>query len=195
MRAFHRRASVCIRDGDRGNTKSKFVRLFVAAVVAWTSVPIDARAQPVGQQRDNPPRSPALTDPLLASRTRWDINHDGVNTCEEWQIFVSRLFDLANQNEDRSLNTKEFVRLREKERLFADADFSFFDVDHNGRISRKEFIGRPNPFFVRFDRNGDCRVTAEETAANGNSAPRGRPQPPGGGSGRGARGEAFGFRP
>jgi hypothetical protein len=52
----------------------------------------------------------------------------------------------------------------------ASADVGYFDDDRDHRVSRKEFIEKPSPFFTRYDANGDCRVTAEEM--KGPSTPR-----------------------
>jgi Ca2+-binding EF-hand superfamily protein len=50
--------------------------------------------------------------------------------------------------------------------LFADADLAYFDDNKDGRVSRDEFINKPSPFFQRFDRNHDCKVTPDELAGN-----------------------------
>lgn len=41
----------------------------------------------------------------------------------------------------------------------------YFDEDQEGKITRKEFVEKPSAFIRRFDRNGDCRVTADEIEA------------------------------
>jgi len=40
-----------------------------------------------------------------------------------------------------------------------DADFAYFDDNHDGRVSRDEFVRKPNPLFARYDRNGDVSET------------------------------------
>jgi Ca2+-binding EF-hand superfamily protein len=57
----------------------------------------------------------------------------------------------------------------------ADADFGYFDENQDGKISRSEFVGKPSQFILRFDSNGDCRVTSDELRAA--AAPKG-PQGP-----------------
>jgi Ca2+-binding EF-hand superfamily protein len=47
----------------------------------------------------------------------------------------------------------------------ADADFGYFDENQDGKITRKEFVDKPSAFILRFDRNGDCRVTPDEIRA------------------------------
>ena len=47
----------------------------------------------------------------------------------------------------------------------APADFGYFDENQDGKITRKEFVEKPSAFILRFDRNGDCRVTGNEIRA------------------------------
>jgi Ca2+-binding EF-hand superfamily protein len=61
----------------------------------------------------------------------------------------------------------------------ADADFGYFDENQDSKITRKEFVEKPNAFILRFDRNGDCRVTADEIkAAVAAKGPRGSAERP-----------------
>ena len=94
----------------------------------------------------------------------WDINHDGVYTCEEWKIYVTTLFAKADRNHDGYLTADEFSAIKRADPLFADADLSYFDDNKDGRVSRDEFVNKPSPFFQRFDLNHDCRVTQDELA-------------------------------
>jgi len=55
----------------------------------------------------------------------------------------------------------------------ADADFGYFDENQDGEITRKEFVDKASAFFLRFDGNGDCRVTPDEIRAA--AAPKDRP--------------------
>lgn len=87
------------------------------------------------------------------------------------------VFSRADKNRDGFLNASEFDDLRRSERFFASADFLYFDDDRDRRIGRKEFVDRPNPLFVRYDRNNDCRVTAEEM--NGTATKNKDKGPPG----------------
>jgi hypothetical protein len=78
------------------------------------------------------------------------------------------------------------------EPVFTGADMAYFDDNNDKRISRSEFVGKPNPLFARYDANHDCRVTDEEikgsaspTSGKG-AAPRKR-------SGRGGAASQSGF--
>ena len=103
-------------------------------------------------------------DVVRSTAQDWDINHDGVYTCEEWKIYVTTLFTKADRNHDGYLTADEFSTIRRSDPLFADADLSYFDDNKDGRVSRDEFINKPSPFFQRFDLNHDCRVTQDELA-------------------------------
>jgi hypothetical protein len=105
----------------------------------------------------------------------WDANHDGVYTCDEWKKHVDRLFTSADRNHDGNLDKSEFETIQKADATLADADFGYFDENQDGKITRKEFVDKPSAFILRFDRNGDCRVTADEIKAG--NAPKG-PQGP-----------------
>jgi hypothetical protein len=95
----------------------------------------------------------------------WDANHDGVYTCDEWKSFVDRLFTSADRNRDGHLDPSEFATVQKADATLAEADFGYFDENQDGKITRKEFVEKPNAFILRFDRNGDCRVTPDEIRA------------------------------
>ena len=105
----------------------------------------------------------------------WDINHDGIYTCDEWKKYADRLFTSADRNHDGNLDPTEFATVQKADATLADADFGYFDENQDGRITRKEFVEKPNAFILRFDKNGDCRVTPDEIKAA--AAPKG-PQGP-----------------
>jgi Ca2+-binding EF-hand superfamily protein len=100
----------------------------------------------------------------------WDVNHDGVYTCDEWKSYLERMFTLADRNHDGHLDAKEFEAVRKAVPMLADADFGYFDENQDGKVTRKEFVAKPSEFILKYDRNGDCRVTPEEIRA-GNTPP------------------------
>lgn len=122
-------------------------------------------------------QSAAITqDPLLKNGPPiWDTNHDGVYTCAEYKSFLDRIFTSADRNRDGNLDPSEFETIRKLDPTLADADFGYFDENQDGKITRKEFVDKPGMFFLKFDRNGDCRVTPDEIKAA--ATPRG-PQGP-----------------
>jgi hypothetical protein len=135
--------------------------LFCALTLAFASGATFAVAQNVS---GNSPGDLASTgrDPLLESLARWDANHDGVYTCDEWKQYVNRVFNVADRNGRGYIDAKQFGAIQRADPMFADADFAYFDENKDGRVSRREFVDAPSPFFLRFDKNGDCKVTSEE---------------------------------
>ena len=104
----------------------------------------------------------------------WDANHDGVYTCDEWKSHLDRLFNVADRNRDGRLDAKEFATVRKADPALADADFGYFDENQDGKITREEFVSKPSEFILKNDKNGDCRVTPDET----NAAPAPGPAAP-----------------
>lgn len=137
------------------------------------------------------PAKPAAPDPFLASIPRWDANHDGTLTCDEWRQYANRLFTIADKNGNGFLDATEFQHIWKIEPIFAGADLSYFDDNHDRRVSRAEFVDKPSPFFARYDLNRDCRVTSKELKGPGD-APPGR-GPKGGGAPGGMGGGRGGF--
>lgn len=133
------------------------IRLAAIVAVAALSGTSLAMAQRMGSGKEH-----ETGDPLVTAASRWDANHDGTYTCDEWKQYAARIFTLADKNSDGFLNKEEFKHLGKFEPIFADADMDDFDENHDGRVSRQEFVNKPNPFFLRFDANGDCKVTPEE---------------------------------
>lgn len=107
----------------------------------------------------------------------WDANHDGVYTCEEWKSYLDRIFTLADRNRDGNLDQSEFATARKASAaVLPEAEFGYFDENQDNKISRKEFVGKQSEFILRYDRNGDCRVTLDEVRAA--TAPKGPQGPP-----------------
>jgi Ca2+-binding EF-hand superfamily protein len=111
----------------------------------------------------------------------WDANHDGVYTCDEWKSHLDRIFTSADRNHDGHLDPAEFATVRKLDPGLADADFGYFDENQDGKITRGEFVDKPSEFILRFDKNGDCKVTQEEikaaaTPATDPRAPQERPR-------------------
>jgi Ca2+-binding EF-hand superfamily protein len=122
-------------------------------------------------------QSAARTDPLLNNGPPvWDTNHDGVFTCDEWKKFMEQLFVSADKGRKGFLTKQEFEAIKKADPSLADADFGYFDENQDSKITRKEFVEKPSVFILRFDRNGDCRVTPDELKAATTPAPTGGPQ-------------------
>jgi len=111
-------------------------------------------------------QSASRVDPMLSNGPpAWDTNHDGIFTCDEWKSFMERLFTSADKNRKGFLTRQEFDSIKKADPSLAEADFGYFDENQDGKISRKEFVDKPSVFILRFDRNGDCRVTPDELKA------------------------------
>jgi len=107
----------------------------------------------------------ARSDALKNAADTWDANHDGIYTCDEWKKHMDRIFTLADRNRDGRLDAAEFATVRKADPVLAEADFGYFDENQDGKITRDEFVGKPSEFILRFDKNGDCRVTPDEIKA------------------------------
>jgi hypothetical protein len=118
---------------------------------------------------------PAQDVPPRNGPESWDANHDGVNTCDEWKSHLDRIFTVADRNHDGHLDPTEFATVRRMDAALADADFGYFDENQDGKITRNEFVSKPSEFILRFDRNGDCRVTPDEVKASAQTGPQGPP--------------------
>jgi hypothetical protein len=117
------------------------------------------------------------TDPLLNNGPPvWDANHDGIYTCDEWKKFMEQLFASADKGRKGFLTPQEFESVKKADPSLAQADFGYFDENQDGKITRKEFVEKPSVFILRFDRNGDCRVTPDELKAATTPQPTGGPQ-------------------
>lgn len=104
-------------------------------------------------------------DPLIAWATVWgDIGRTGVYTCDEWKKYAARLFKDADKNHDGFVDAQEFRTIQQADLMLKNADLGYFDDNHDGRLSRSEFVDKPNPFFARYDRKGECRVTLDSLA-------------------------------
>ena len=115
----------------------------------------------LAQGRTDAPR-PMRNDPLVAWAATWgDIRGTGVYTCEEWKRYAEKLFKDADKNRDGFLNEQEFKAVQQADKVLKNADFAYFDDNKDGRVSRAEFIEKPNPFFARYDRKNECSVSLE----------------------------------
>lgn len=102
-------------------------------------------------------------DPLVAWATVWgDSGHSGVYTCDEWKRYATRLFNDADKNHDGYLDAQEFRAIQQADPMLKHADLAYFDDNRDGRLSRSEFVDKPNLFFARYDRKRQCRVTLDD---------------------------------
>jgi hypothetical protein len=114
------------------------------------------------QSRDTASSRSMRNDPLIAWAATWgDTRGNGVYTCEEWKRYAEKLFKDADKNRDGFLNEQEFKSIQQADRVLKNADFAYFDDNKDGRVSRAEFVDKPNPFFARYDRKNECSVSLD----------------------------------
>ena len=101
---------------------------------------------------------------FLAAAGTWDRNKDGVVTCEEWKAYAVELFDAADVNKDGFLSPEEYATVMKTDRMFDTVGFKWWDANGDGKISRAEFVDRPNPAFVMLDKEKKCQLTSTELA-------------------------------
>jgi Ca2+-binding EF-hand superfamily protein len=118
-------------------------------------------------------------DPVVASAPLWDLDHNGTYTCDEWEQYASRIFNLADRNRDGYVDAAEFKTIQQATPVFKEAELAYFDDNRDGRLSREEFVRKPNPLFARYDRNGDCKVTPAELKGNADAPQPSAKQRPG----------------
>ena len=125
--------------------------IFLAACVG------SALAQSSGESSS---RRSTGNDALVAWAMVWgDVSRAGVFTCDEWKRYATKLFNDADKNRDGFLSEEEFKSIRSADPMLKGADLAYFDDNRDGRVSRSEFLDKPNLFFVKYDRKRECRVT------------------------------------
>jgi hypothetical protein len=92
----------------------------------------------------------------------WDLDRDGVVTCDEWKQYAGQLFTEADSGNKGYLTAEDFAKLANTDHLFEAANFAYFGGNSTGRITRAAFVDKPNPAFRLLDKRMDCRLTSEE---------------------------------
>jgi hypothetical protein len=167
-----------------------FRRALVLVVIASVSaITTDAS---FAQQRRAPggAASPgdAAGDVVLATASEWG-GQGGAYTCDQWKAYLGRMFNLADTKHRGFIDAKDFAIVKRSSKVFASADFGYFDEGGKGRVTREEFVNQTSPFFLKYDTKGTCRVTSADIASAGK--PASQPSPlgilKGGGMGGGMR--------
>lgn len=117
----------------------------IAALVA----PITAQAQP---------------DPVTALE-RADTNGDGVIERSEFVAMRGAMFDRLDRKKKGQIALSAAPRAMQKRGEQLRMVLVAADADHNGVVTRQEFMSAPTPGFDRADTDGDGRVTAKELQA------------------------------
>ena len=147
-------ASLTIMAGDEAG-----MNIFFALGAFIVAFAVAAHAQ---SKSDSADRRSTGNDALVAWAMVWgDVGRTGVFTCDEWKRYATKLFNDADKNRDGYLSGEEFNTIRNADAMFKSADLAYFDDNRDGRVSRNEFIDKPNLFFVKYDRKRECRVTLD----------------------------------
>jgi hypothetical protein len=110
---------------------------------------------------------------FLGGIASYDQNNDNNVTCDEWKVAAAKLFTRADKANAGFLTPETYGNLAAIDRTYLVTDFKFFDKNGDGKISKEEFVGRPNPAFNFADKDKDCRLTELEllTARNLSTPP------------------------
>jgi hypothetical protein len=92
----------------------------------------------------------------------WDLDRDGVVTCDEWKQYAGQAFSEADSGNKGYLTPEDFAKLATTDHLFEAANFAYFGGGASGRVTRAAFVDKPNPAFRLLDKRKDCRLTSEE---------------------------------
>ncbi len=101
---------------------------------------------------------------FLSAAGTWDRNHDGIVTCDEWKAYARELFDAADADHDGFVDRTEWATIVNTDRMFQTVDLGYYDANGDGKLSREEFVDKPNRAFALLDRDNTCQLTAAQVA-------------------------------
>lgn len=153
------------------------VKILCCTLVVLCGTVLAAGGQGLDAKNTRPRPGPSALERMIRLANAWDANNDQVYTCDEWKKFITDIFNKADRNRDGFVDAQEFKAIQDATAQFKDAEFGYFDDNRDGRVSRAEFVDKPNPFFLQLDKNRDCKVTLEEIMAAA-APPPGGPRPP-----------------
>jgi Ca2+-binding EF-hand superfamily protein len=97
-----------------------------------------------------------------------DTNRDGLLTLEEFNAARAAAFPKRDRNGDGVIDAADLPRrsmARSRARDAMEAINAQLDLDHDGKVTRQEFVAGAEPLFRQADRNGDGVVDASEREA------------------------------
>lgn len=101
---------------------------------------------------------------FLTASSTWDLNRDGIVTCDEWKQYATELFRAADTDNDGSLTIQEWNGMTKVDKLFVTANHAYYDTNNDGKVTLEELTGKPNQAFVLLDKNHDCQLGHDEKA-------------------------------
>lgn len=146
------------------------------ALVVLCGGGLTAAGQGIDSRETGARSGPTSLERMIRLANAWDANNDQIYTCDEWKKFVTDIFNKADRNRDGFVDAQEFAAIQGAAAQFKESSLGYFDDNRDGRLSRAELVDKPNPFFLQFDVNRDCKVTLEEIMAV--AAPRRETRPP-----------------
>lgn len=101
---------------------------------------------------------------FLIAAGSWDSNRDNVVTCDEWKAYATELFNGADANRDDAVDATEWGRIVAVDRMFVTADTKYYDANGDGKVTRAEFVDKPNPAFTLMDAAKTCSLSGAQIA-------------------------------
>lgn len=101
---------------------------------------------------------------FLMAAGSWDRNRDNSVTCDEWKAYATELFNGADANRDDAVDATEWGRITAVDRMFDTANVKYFDGNGDGKVTRAEFIDKPNPAFRLMDTGNTCALSGAQVA-------------------------------
>lgn len=140
------------------------MRLHTITLITLSAVSVAACGGNRGP-RERPPLSPERVERLNDRFVRqWDINKDGLVTCEDIPARRQQVFDQVNADSDNGLSPAEYRQVAFEDKSFLFYSFEYMDENTDGAISLSEFSRIPQNEFNSADKNKDCMISAEEAA-------------------------------
>lgn len=109
-----------------------------------------------------PELTPAMRDQIQQRLDFYDLNQDGIVSCEDTALRRSELFKLVDEDENGGLDSGEYMDLRWHDKLYVLLELPNDDLDQDGLVSLAELQQRGDPFFGRIDVDRDCIISVEE---------------------------------
>ena len=143
--------------------------------VAGLAIGLSAGALALSGCSGSSPLSGGLSNPFaqgtsdfdltfLSASSTWDMNKDGVVTCDEWKQYSGELLRESDGDGDLALTQQEWGTLVGKDKLFVTANHDYYDVNKDGKVALVELTERPNHAFKLLDKDKDCQLGHAEKA-------------------------------
>lgn len=92
----------------------------------------------------------------------WDIDGNSIINCIDQSLKRKQQFTQSDLDKNNFLDVKEFRMAPWGSAAFAAEYLSSYDQNNDSLVSLSEFENKPDPFFVRLDKNQDCIISDDE---------------------------------